>query len=98
MLNNNDKIRITEGHLSKYASHAKPRRVVLDYAMYLCSFDANLILWINLILSKCVNLNLWRNLCSVTIMKISYPILKFFNSLHVIYNILEENIILLGEY
>lgn len=62
MLNNNDKIRITEGHLSKYASHAKPQRVVLDYAMYLCSFDANLILWIKLILSKCVNLNLWRNL------------------------------------
>jgi len=38
MLNNNEKIRITEGHLSKYASHAKAQRVVLDYAMYFFMF------------------------------------------------------------
>lgn len=37
-MNNNDKIRITEGHLNKYASHAKTQRVVLDYAVYFFMF------------------------------------------------------------
>lgn len=38
MMNNNDKIRITEGHLNKYASHAETQRVVLDYAVYFVMF------------------------------------------------------------
>lgn len=38
MMNNNDKIRITEGHLNKYASHAETQRVVLDYAVYFFMF------------------------------------------------------------
>lgn len=37
-MNKNDKIRITEGHLSKYASHAETQRVVLDYAVYFFMF------------------------------------------------------------